>query len=318
MLKIKADSRASQLEAFKKTGANYLLPKIRKDFPYKFPKHYLSWDSLSLLIALICENWNQSQFDWATRLNNHRTGLWLAKKAPIYCLDSSLLNKFQESDVSYKSVLSDLCEEAPLDSLMILLPQIIQSPDGGILDYLIVHISDIRFPERSEAKIYDLFFPRLTHHFDINLQWSCADSQGTVWFSGCGIENGQIKETGIDCGRNAVSEKDRIFLSKIRDIIINSLLFLKYEQPTAVAVKSSEFIESSRGFAKPSKDEKVIYPRWLREAEKPTYSNSDGCANNHVSPSAHWRRGHWRSQPVGQGRLQREWKWIRPCFIAGD
>lgn len=32
----------------------------------------------------------------------------------------------------------------------------------------------------------------------------------------------------------------------------------------------------------------------------------------------HWRRGHWRHQAVGQGRTQRELKWIRPMLINSD
>jgi hypothetical protein len=29
----------------------------------------------------------------------------------------------------------------------------------------------------------------------------------------------------------------------------------------------------------------------------------------------HWRRGHWRQQPVGPGRAHREYRWIRPVLI---
>jgi|GEM_PF-6441465 hypothetical protein len=95
MLKIKADSRSSQVEAFLKAGGNHLLPKIRKDLPYKFPAQYLSWQVLSALTALVIEDWNHRLYDFATICNSHITGLWLAKKAPIYCLDASLLTKFQ-------------------------------------------------------------------------------------------------------------------------------------------------------------------------------------------------------------------------------
>lgn len=32
----------------------------------------------------------------------------------------------------------------------------------------------------------------------------------------------------------------------------------------------------------------------------------------------HWRRGHWRRQPVGPKRLERELRWIRPVLIHAD
>lgn len=32
----------------------------------------------------------------------------------------------------------------------------------------------------------------------------------------------------------------------------------------------------------------------------------------------HWRRGHWRRQPVGPGRQERELRWIRPTLIHAD
>lgn len=34
--------------------------------------------------------------------------------------------------------------------------------------------------------------------------------------------------------------------------------------------------------------------------------------------SSHWRRGHWRRQPFGQGRAQRRLQWIRPTLVRAD
>jgi hypothetical protein len=33
--------------------------------------------------------------------------------------------------------------------------------------------------------------------------------------------------------------------------------------------------------------------------------------------SAHWRRGHWRSQPYGEGRSERRNVWIKPVLVGG-
>lgn len=37
-----------------------------------------------------------------------------------------------------------------------------------------------------------------------------------------------------------------------------------------------------------------------------------------VQVSAHWRRGHWRRQPHGQGRALIKLMWIRPTLVAAD
>lgn len=42
-------------------------------------------------------------------------------------------------------------------------------------------------------------------------------------------------------------------------------------------------------------------------------------SNTSGSPKKpHWRRGHWRQQRVGQGRLEQELRWIRPMLIRAD
>lgn len=42
-------------------------------------------------------------------------------------------------------------------------------------------------------------------------------------------------------------------------------------------------------------------------------------STNSGSPKKpHWRKGHWRQQAVGQGRAERELRWIRPMLIRAD
>jgi hypothetical protein len=37
-----------------------------------------------------------------------------------------------------------------------------------------------------------------------------------------------------------------------------------------------------------------------------------------ASKKSHWRRGHWRRQAVGQGRAERELRWIRTVLVNAD
>ena len=38
----------------------------------------------------------------------------------------------------------------------------------------------------------------------------------------------------------------------------------------------------------------------------------------HASPRLHWRRGHYRNQPVGPGRKERKTIWLEPCLIGAE
>lgn len=41
-------------------------------------------------------------------------------------------------------------------------------------------------------------------------------------------------------------------------------------------------------------------------------------SGSHVSPQAHWRRGHWRRVPIGEGRSSRAWRWIQPTLVKAE
>lgn len=42
---------------------------------------------------------------------------------------------------------------------------------------------------------------------------------------------------------------------------------------------------------------------------------SDVLDSDGTPKKPHWRRGHWRQQPIGPGRVSREVRWIRPILI---
>lgn len=47
-------------------------------------------------------------------------------------------------------------------------------------------------------------------------------------------------------------------------------------------------------------------------------SRPDEATATHASPCPHWRRGHWRMQPCGEGRSCRRQVFIAPVFVCGD
>lgn len=53
-------------------------------------------------------------------------------------------------------------------------------------------------------------------------------------------------------------------------------------------------------------------PRWLGKNYVHPHEHGGG---HHASPEMHWRRGHWRRQAHGKGRLDRRLLWIKPMLI---
>jgi hypothetical protein len=81
------------------------------------------------------------------------------------------------------------------------------------------------------------------------------------------------------------------------------------------------------------KNKFVAHRARLHLAALPTYFQFDqkikAFDEQHAPPSLpsnttgspkkpHWRRGHWRQQRVGQGRVEQELRWIRPMLIRAD
>lgn len=41
-------------------------------------------------------------------------------------------------------------------------------------------------------------------------------------------------------------------------------------------------------------------------------------SGSHSSHQMHWRRGHWRRVPIGEGRRDRAWRWIQPTLVKAE
>lgn len=57
------------------------------------------------------------------------------------------------------------------------------------------------------------------------------------------------------------------------------------------------------------------YPRWIGRNYTRRVLLTGPPAGTHASPRTHWRRGHWRTQPVGPGRQDRRRLWIEPILV---
>lgn len=78
-------------------------------------------------------------------------------------------------------------------------------------------------------------------------------------------------------------------------------------------------VEQAREFWSPN----VIGAKYKFRREVPhivrgKFEHSTREGGTHASPRLHWRRGHYRNQPVGPGRKERKTIWLEPCLIGAE
>jgi hypothetical protein len=209
---------------------------------------------------------------------------------------------------------------------MLLLPsKTIVSPEGGYIDFLNIHCSDIRHPEWSTGEKYGINPYYLKHDDgDIRLHFGCVDTKATIWFCGWGINetDGAIVQAPISLGAATVGANDNDFIKELRSLVMQCLMFLCFEKPEIDNVTFNETINKTGGFTSSKEPkEKCVYPRWLRDKKEilqVRHIKETSSLSSRSSPSPHLRRGHWRRSAVGKGKIARKWNWIKPTFVAGD
>lgn len=290
---------------------------ILQERPYKIPKGFMSMGEIAAITALMIGACGDRRCDQASALNAWRTALWFVQDAPIYLLSTSLLRAFEASDVHDQSKLfANL--EIPLPTFMVLLPEnAVKTPDGANVDYFIVHAAHAEHPEWSRGNAYGISIPYFNHDHTINLHWSPIDSKQTAWFSGMGLHpDGRIEQSEDQLGSDPTTTKDKEFLAKMRSLMLQCLLSLRYapqltEEPEAATKKTPGKNKQ------PPKFSKYRAPRWLGKSYK-LKSFTPQSGQQRKSPRGHWREGHDRRVPVGPGRERREWRWIEPTFVGEE
>ena len=308
-------SRSTAVKMFRGV-AEPLATSILSDRPYRIPRGFPRWEELAVAIALSLADGHSG--DRATTLHAHRSGVWLAQNLPLYLVRTPLLRQFQDTDIpldSGHSLLSGL--EFPLAGAIFLFPDnALATPDGGCLDWVVVHLSDTARPELSTGQYRGLRFPLLKHegNYRRNLHWSSVDTRTTVWFGGCSVDDrGNLITSDRRIGADEMGECDRHFTHQVRDICLQAFLAACF-QPALVSAPTTtgtRRASGTRGNRKPA----YWLPREIRIPDVPTTARRGNGGNGHASPHAHWRRGHWRNQPVGPGRRDRKLTWIRPSLV---
>jgi hypothetical protein len=302
---------------------------VRQERPYKIPRGFIQWDRLSAVVGASLALFNDpptidpTQVDRATYLLNYALCLWFLRSAPMYALRGDLFKAFDNSDVGLDSgLLADL--RPPVNPFILLFPSnSLISAEGAPLDWVVVNLTSRDRPEDGMGEGYGYSLPllRIEGNMPRNLNWGGVDSKEVSWFGGSGIdEAGNLVQGTKSLGSERMGPSDHGFTARVRNVVLQTMLALTYRPDL---LEAEELVATPRRSprAKPkASTPPTLTPRYLTSpVAAPQKARGGGAgAGTHASPTAHWRRGHWRRVPVGERESGgRKWVWIQPTFVNG-
>lgn len=279
------------------------IESIQREYPYKIPKGFTPWPKIAALAALIAGSDDASFCDTASLFHAVCWRLWIRDHYPVYTLRHQLMTQFDQTDSeNIPSLLSDDWE--PSHRMILLLPPqgLLSSEKGSYIPYMFVGL----FSSDEEQDIRT--------EYNRQIVMSAMDSVGTVWYSAAELRDGKMMPSRNDVGSSGQDHEDMAFLNRLRGIALQSLMAIDF------LPEELEQAEVATAHGKPHRPRKGIRhlsPRTLGRSKPKRTTVRRSKGGSHRSPIAHWRRGHWRSFAVGQGRASRKMKWVRPTWVNG-
>lgn len=164
-----------------------------------------------------------------------------------------------------------------------------------------------------------------------------------MWTSGTAVSedgNTLIYDENCDIRRNTLTPEDRVFIRRLRNLVINVILILEFLPPLIPDIDKKN-LAAHKGFGGPLRKSKVLdwFPRWLSKGfsinkldssqlteeildveeilEEEQTEIENAAKRTHSSPIAHWRKGHWGVLESGEGKRWKNGKriWIRPIYV---
>lgn len=294
---------------------------INAKLPYRTPKGYMRWEILSAILAMSIVNIHNKMapivLDEGAICALTYLHVWFEKLAPLYALDRKIIEIFDQTDVD-TGLLEDF--DPPVNTAILLIPEgLIKTKDGANINYVCCHLLDLDKPENTEVlnpmigapiHIESVKLKEYRKYFHV----STMDTKGIIWLSGVEIApSGEVKLNPKQIGTLSMEPEEREMVARLRSIALQSFLALQYE-PELLSVK--EPVKNQRDkIHEPSSRNKQIYPRWIGRDIAPASSAKPHQGGSHRSPRQHWRKGHWRRVPIGEGRTGRKVVRIPPTLV---
>ncbi|WP_261210004.1 hypothetical protein [Laspinema sp. D2d] len=279
---------------------NRAYPKVKGYQPFSALAKNLAYNLLAVEMGLIEGELTikniVTDFAWSAIIVSAWT---LAhNEFPVWWLDKNLFAAFEESDIP--KAIADLQQVAPFGIIM--LPEGIRNPNGEYCDWVFFQF----LPEGSALPVMQFgshIIPSVPTDCD-KLRWVTTLRNGTGYAS------------TIDSNQDLDLEQQ--FQKRIERIVLQTLLYLQTRPddltpppPTAISTKG-------QGFSSGNSKSERFSPLIIGQKFQPKTERVPGTAHSsHATPRTHWRRGHWRRVAIGEGRQQREWRWIQPVLVNG-
>lgn len=272
--------------------------------PYRTPKGFQRWEVVAAL-GVASPSLAQAD-DAACKLHAAFWRIWDELTLPVYCLDGDLLQQFSISDIDRLPELLPPGFRPTEEMMLVLLPSgALRSPNSG--EYVCLFFVAYHYPGGA--------LPISTEH-PIQISVSAIDSGGCVWVSGTGVDPGRFVKARNELGADPVDEAEHAFLNGLTAIAVQCLLAREF-LPELIGNPPGPGDGSDRKPPSPQAKPGSLSPRWIGQGFKPERSSTPR-GGSHSSPRPHWRRGHWRSQPIGTGRKERRVVWIKPTMVKAE
>lgn len=237
---------------------------------------------------------------------------------PVWWLDKKLFAAFEESDVP--KAIADLQMVAPFGVIM--LPDGIRNPDGQYCDWVFFQF----LPQGSALPVMQFgshIIPSVPTDCD-KLRWVTTLRNGTGYAStvelvGDELVHGdfEIASAGfIDTNKDLSLEQQ--FQKRIERIVLQTLLYLQTRPDDLTPPAPAAIATKGQGFSSGKSKSERFSPLMIGQKFQAKTERVAGEAHStHATPRTHWRKGHWRRVAIGEGRQQREWRWIQPVLVNG-
>jgi hypothetical protein len=177
-------------------------------------------------------------------------------------------------------------------------------------------------------------YAETTLYFDIMFQSMCA-THILPYHLDESVDDTLQKMTFLNSTGRVDGETVQKSLLPYLRIALNAMLAMTYgiDDKKVAPMPQQRQVKKAIQKKAAGKDKFIAHRARLHLAALPTYFRFDQKIEafgvqrpSPQSPSTtsgspkkpHWRRGHWRQQAVGQGRAERELRWIRPMLIRAD
>ena len=280
---------------------------------FRNPHGFISWEQCASEVAAIINHAATRGVDSLSNTSKVLVSIsarFCRLQAPVYWLRPALAEALWHSDLPAQ--LPVLEQVLPVGMLM--LPEIpqSQSPAGFNPRYVVVqHLLANEYVQRLPVG-EETIKPCLASE-DL-IMWATPLPTGDTYAKSCSLQGDWTDTDSMERleSSNMIAKTEHDWSNRITRLVYQSLLLLQLK-PDWLDVPVST--ATATGKRKPTKKERMLNPRWIGAENFRVKTTNLASVGTHASPTTHWRRGHWRRTPVGEGGKDRKLSWIQPTLV---